>query len=190
MDAHPPITSISLRQERGCRRDKNARSLSYFATAPVGVVSAGICDELEELGVSKQTNVRLCLHLDSGNPLQEMVIFQAATRFFPPKRHVDKAKSFTILRGVLGIFWFDATGNLMGAAALSEAGPRICRVNGGIYHVDIPLTATCIHHEVTTGPFRGADDREIASWGPPPQEPAAMARYRAELISRAGFRDL
>jgi cupin fold WbuC family metalloprotein len=181
-----PLDRISLVKERGCRRDKEASSLSYYATAPIGVVDTGLYDEMEQLGNSMQSNVRLCLHADPASPLQEMVVFQAALRYFPPKRHT-KAKSFAILRGALGVFWFDTAGQLHGAAALSETGPRICRIDAGVFHTDVPLTATAIHHEVTTGPFRGAADREMASWGPSPDDSKAMEEFRTHLIASAGL---
>jgi cupin fold WbuC family metalloprotein len=180
------LDRISLVNERGCRRDNQARSLSYYATVPIAVVDTALYDEMEQLGNSMQSNVRLCLHTDPANPLQEMVIFQSALRYFPPKRHM-KAKSFAILRGALGIFWFDTTGQLLGAAALSEAGSRICRIDAGVFHADVPLTSTAIHHEVTTGPFRGAADREMAPWGPSSGDSKAMADFRAHLITAAGF---
>jgi cupin fold WbuC family metalloprotein len=180
---------ISLVQERGCRRDRQARSLSYYATVPFGIVDTGLYDEMEQLGNSRQSNVRLCQHPDPSDSLQEMVIFQAALRYFPPKRHA-KAKSFAILRGALGVFWFDNGGKLLGAASLSETGPRICRVEAGMFHVDVPLTATAIHHELTAGPFRGDADREIASWGPSPGDLKSMEEFRLHLIASAGLQDL
>jgi cupin fold WbuC family metalloprotein len=180
---------ISLIEERGCRRDKQARSLSYYATVPICIVDTGHYDEMEQLGNSRQSNVRLCLHADPSDSLQEMVIFQSALRYFPPKRHA-KEKSFAIVRGMLGVLWFDDDGELLGAANLSEAGQRICRIEAGMFHVDIPLTATAIHHEVTAGPFRGDADREIASWGPSPGDLKSMEEFRLHLIASAGLQDL
>jgi len=183
-------SAIDLVRQIGCRRDAAAKSLSFFATRPVSTIDPRLLDQLQELGRSSGTNVRLCLHEDPQSALQEMVIFQHAAAFFPPKRHPLKPKSFSILRGVLAVFAFNPSGEVSAVSVLAASGQSICRVSQGVYHVDIPLSADAIHHEVTIGPFGGDADREMAPWGPPRSQPGQMARFRSELIHKAGLQDL
>ena len=177
------VTSmISLLEGKNCRRDPDARSLSFYATQSVLHVRAKLLDELKACGLLVRKNTRLCLHSSPDDPLHEMIIVQFWENFFPPKRHPTKAKSFHVLEGELGVFVFADDGNVIDAARLKPKDSIAYRVGAGLYHADIPLTDYSIHIETTTGPFVGERDRILAPWAPALDDALAREQFRSRML--------
>ena len=165
-----------------CREDPTARTPSFVATAPTVCLGRDLLQALETHAGQTGKNVRFCLHPDAASSLQEMIILQHAGRYFPPKQHPHKAKSFKVLAGELAVFVFTAEGEVREAHRLTPDNSLVCRVGPGIYHADISLTPTAIHLETTTGPFHRESDRIVASWAPAGQDEAGCHRFRDRLL--------
>lgn len=166
-------------------QDTNARTLSYFALNAKVRVTEETLDQLECIAISLGQNARLSLHSHQDAEMHEMVICQHAANWFRPKRHGHKDKSFHVMRGELAVFVFNESGDVVDVARLGgTSGGLIYRVGRGAYHTDIPLTSTSIHCEVTTGPFLGPTDRQLAPWAPEDGDAPGRAAYRTALLEK------
>src|SRR4051794_3957665 len=80
---------------------------------------------------------RLCLHLGTDAPIQEMILVLCQDVLFRPLRHLDKTESFHIIEGELDLVIFDEAGRPvrqlhMGAIG---SGATFCyRLNKPLYH--------------------------------------------------------
>lgn len=175
---------IDLEHQIGCRLDPKARTRSFFATKPNIGVTSNLLGQLRREAERGGGNVRLCLHQSPEDSLHEMIILQRGNDFFPPKRHPQKAKSFRVLSGMLGVFLFDEAGEVTDAVRLTPDRDLTFRVGANCYFADIPLTAEAIHYEVTSGPFLGPADREMASFGPSLEDAKARKAYRDALLEK------
>lgn len=176
-------SGVSLDLPVNVVQDTAARTLSYFALNAKVRVTEDTLDELERIAIAAGQNARLSLHSHQDAELHEMVICQHAANWFRPKRHGHKDKTFHVMRGELAVFVFNESGDVVDVARLGgTSGGLIYRVGRGAYHTDIPLTPTAIHCEVTTGPFLGAADRQLAPWAPDDGDAPGRVAYRAKLL--------
>ena len=155
---------LSIDDDKSVREDLNARSISFFSKSKLTCVTEGLLEELKNTALSKKKNTRILLHEDPQNQVHEMVIFQHFGKFFPPKKHQNKMKSFKIHKGKLAIFVFNDDGSILDQVNLGESGNLMYRVEPGYYHMDIPTTPHTINFETTTGPFLGDLDNIIPPW--------------------------
>lgn len=178
---------LILDDPQTCRPDPAARTASYFARRGLCRVDVAL---LEQLHAERRRrgggNVRLSLHTGPEDTLHEMLILQESGGFFPPKKHPHKAKSFTILEGELLVCAFDEGGEVLDLCILDGRSALAYRVEAGLYHCDLPLTATAIHLEATLGPFRGEGDRILAPWAPAVGDRTGLAALRRRLLAATG----
>lgn len=187
-NAPPDVSSrISLTDPDICRRDPVARTPGFFARGPLACVDGAVLRDLRALATREGGAARLSLHRDPGEALHEMLILQRSDRFFPPKRHPHKAKSFVIVEGRLLVAVFDDEGRPLDARVLEPGGALSYRVAAGYFHVDLPMTETAVHLEYTLGPFTGVGDREMAPWGPPLGDADAGDAFRVRLLEMLGL---
>lgn len=184
------LVRASLQDKGGSRVDDEARSLSFFSRAEIVDVRLDLLRELKALAEERRENVRYCLHRRADDLLQEMIVLQFRDRFFPPKKHPHKPKSFRVLEGELGLFVFSPNGDVVHAVRLLPDESITFRVGAGLFHADLPLTPIAIHVETTTGPFMGEHDRVLADWAPETGARAELEAYgqrlNAELRAREG----
>jgi len=177
-------SKVSLYNEATAWRDENAKSIGYFSKTPLRAVDEGLLNEIRSMALETGDNVRFSLHDGPEDPFHEMIIFQHGDKYYRPKKHVGKDKSFHMLEGEMGVFVFEDDGTLLDARRLDTMKTPIYRVAKGIFHTDIPITDYVIHHESTQGPFLGDNDREFAPWSAEPGNPEEFAAFRSEMISR------
>lgn len=175
-------TLINLHHSDTCWRDSKAKSPSFFAMQPAAMLTLATINQLKDMATRTGENVRVSLHENPEAALHDMVICQRHDRWFLPKKH-QKAKTFHILDGWLAIFLFDNDGNVLDACKLNPQTAPIYRVGPNLFHADIPMSKLAVHHEITTGPFLGAEDRVIAPWCPNSDDHAARERLRDHLLS-------
>ncbi len=177
-------SSVSLYDPESCWRDLDAKSIGYFTKRPLRVVDPYLIAEIKSMALESGDNVRLSLHAGPDDPFHEMIIFQHGDKYYRPKKHIEKDKSFHMLEGEMGVFVFEEDGELIDARRLSRESSPIYRVAKGLYHTDIPITDYVIHHESTLGPFLGDKDRVFAPWSTDPDSPEAFAEFRKNMINR------
>jgi len=148
--------------------DKTARTYTLLANdANFKKINTSILIELEKKAQSIGTNARVCMHNVSKDHANEMIIAQLRECFFPPKLHLLKNKSFTILSGKLGVYTFDINGSLIDYTILGDGGSIYAYIKSGVYHVDIPITQSSVHLEIISGPNLMNTDLVHPTWYKP-----------------------
>jgi cupin fold WbuC family metalloprotein len=105
--------------------------------------------------------------------------------YIRPHRHLDpeKAESFVMVRGCLGVLTFDAEGVLTGSALLRAGGDRVLAdVPSGVYHTAVALESGTIFFEAKAGPYLPLSDQEKAGFAPEEGSPEA-AGYLERLAA-------
>jgi cupin fold WbuC family metalloprotein len=103
--------------------------------------------------------------------------------YIPPHRHLDPEKDETmiLLRGSLGVVFFDERGNVVQAAILSPGGDAVgVNIPHGEFHTVVSLESGTVFFESKAGPYRALTDEERAPWAPGEGSDESAA-YLAEL---------
>lgn len=119
------------------------------------------------------------------HPCQRLVNVMLADAYIAPHRHLNPAKDemMVILRGRLGMVYFDDTGAVTGTHVL-EAGGECLAVNipVGTYHSCVALSEGAAFFETKAGPYAPHKAEELATFAPSEgaaEAPAFLARMKA-----------
>ena len=103
--------------------------------------------------------------------------------YIRPHRHLDPEKEelMVLLRGRMGMIFFDDVGNVTETALLA-AGSRAFGIDipAGQYHSLVCLEADTVFLEAKAGPYRPFTQEETAPWAPAEQDTGVPA-YLAGL---------
>ena len=177
------VSFISLNDDTTCWRDKEAKSIGYFAKGAAVRLDGSTVDEIKRMALETGDNVRLSLHRSPESAFHEMIIFQHRDKYYRPKKHVTKAKSFHMIEGEMAVFVFNDDGTVRDACVLDGKETIIYRVAANVFHTDVPLSDFVVHHESTLGPFMGDEDRVFAPWSPSGDDREAYLSYRDKLVA-------
>lgn len=103
--------------------------------------------------------------------------------YIPPHRHLgpEKDESIILLRGRLGVVFFDAGGNVQETAVLSPGGAVVgVNIPHGEFHTLVSLESGTVFFESKAGPYRALTVEERAPWAPGEGSDESAA-YLAEL---------
>lgn len=103
--------------------------------------------------------------------------------YIPPHRHLDPEKDETmiLLRGSLGVVFFDENGNVVQKAVLAVGGDAVgVNIPCGEFHTVVSLESGTVFFESKAGPYRALTAEERAPWAPGEGSDASDA-YLAEL---------
>lgn len=173
----------SLYDPETCWLDEEAKSIGYFATHPIIRLDSATVEEIKQVALDSGENVRLSLHRSPKSTFHEMIIFQHRNKYYRPKKHINKAKSFHMIEGEMAVFVFDENGLILDSCLLDGKNTLIYRVAANMFHTDVPLSKYVVHHESTLGPFEGDNDRVFGSWSPDGSDEQAYLAYRDRLVS-------
>jgi len=173
---------VSLHDPDTCWEDPKAISIGYFAKNDIVRLDAETVEEIKKMALETGENVRLSMHQSPSSGFHEMIILQHRDKYYRPKKHIDKAKSFHMIEGEMAVFVFDDDGAVIDASVIDGRKSKMYRVAANIYHTDLPLTDFVIHHESTLGPYMGYNDRVFAPWSPGGDDRSAYLEYRDELV--------
>ncbi|HCA27697.1 MAG TPA: cupin fold metalloprotein, WbuC family [Betaproteobacteria bacterium] len=101
--------------------------------------------------------------------------------YIPPHRHLDASKdeAMIILRGRLGVVFFDVEGNIASTAVLQPGGETVAvNIPHGVFHSVLGLEEGVVFFEAKAGPYRPLSAEEKAPWAPAEDAPDAAAYYR------------
>jgi len=147
----------------------------------VAVIDGAAIRRMRDLAAaSPDGRARLCLHQALSDPVQEMVMALTSANCYPIHRHREKAESYHILDGDLGILIFDDQGRVSQRQLLSSSTPgggQAMRIAPMIWHAVIALSPICVFHETTSGPFQPGQS-EVAGFCPE-SIPDRQALFRA-----------
>jgi len=96
--------------------------------------------------------------------------------YIRPHRHLDPEKDelMVLLRGRMGMIFFDGAGNVTETALLNAGGPASgIDIPAGQYHSLVCLETGTVFLEAKAGPYRPFTSEESAPWAP--AEPDATA---------------
>ena len=146
-------------------------------------------EDIEELKAGAARNasgkLRLCLHSQMDDPVQEMCIVHLSRVFVPPHSHLGREEAFLVIEGRALLVLFDHAGN---PAQVREVGdiasglPFYCRIPENTYHCLHVLTDSFVFHEITQGPFVPGSS-SFAPFAPQPGSGQAIEQYRRFLAS-------
>lgn len=128
--------------------------------------------QLESLKIAAKNSTlrrsRLCLHRNTSDQVQEMVIAFCKDSYVRPHRHINKSESFHIIDGELIVVFFNNDGHVtkkieMGPVESSKI--FIYRLNSSIWHTIIPISDYVLLHETTAGPFVKSE-ADYPEWAP------------------------
>jgi len=98
--------------------------------------------------------------------------------YIRPHRHLDPEKDelMVLLRGRMGMIFFDDAGIVTETALLSAGGPASgIDIPAGQYHSLVCLEPGTVFLEAKAGPYRPFTPEETAPWAPEEQDPAAAS---------------
>lgn len=103
--------------------------------------------------------------------------------YIRPHRHLDPEKEelMVLLRGKMGMIYFDDAGNVTGTALLAAGGATFgIDIPAGTFHSIVCLEPGTVFLEAKAGPYRPFIPEELAPWAPAEGEPG-VAGYLAGL---------
>lgn len=152
---------------------------------------ARLLDELgAEAAAAPRRRAHRTLHDTPEQPCQRMLVAIEQDSYVPPHRHLDprKAEALIVLRGALGVLWFDASGTVTGMTALRATGPSGIDIPAGLFHSVVALESATVFFETKAGPWQALEPAELADFAPREGKPGAtdfLARMRACFTAQA-----
>ena len=99
-------------------------------------------------------------------------------------REVTKDETLIVVRGRLGVIFFDEHGAVTAAATLAPASESVgVNIPHGVYHTLVALESGSVFFEAKAGPFAPLTPGEKASWAPVEGD-AQAASYLKEIKQR------
>jgi cupin fold WbuC family metalloprotein len=98
--------------------------------------------------------------------------------YIQPHCHYDaeKDESLVIVRGRVGVVFFDAHGAITSQAVLEPGGAAVgVNIPHGVFHTLVGLAPGSVFFEAKAGPYAPLTAREKAPWAPAEGDPRAAA---------------
>lgn len=134
------------------------------------IIDTALLDEVSgEAAASTRRRKNRNFHAGNEAPCHRLLNAIEPDSYIPPHRHQDPAKdeSIIILRGTLGIVFFDERGQVTQTALLEPGGPAVgVDIPHGCYHSVLCLTPGTVFFEAKAGPYAQLQPEEQASWAP------------------------
>jgi cupin fold WbuC family metalloprotein len=114
-----------------------------------------------------------------------MVIAQTSGRYWRPKKHQTKIKSFNILEGQMAVVEFTESGDATKLTLLSIEARQLIVMAPSTFHTNAALTPICVHVETIQGPYHnGENDRVAAAFAPEEEDADAGRLFVSGVIER------
>lgn len=136
------------------------------------IVSCNAVDwsQLKGLAMANpRQRIRLCMHTNPKDSLQEMLIVHTKDTYVRPHKHVGRVESFSVLEGIVDVIFFEEDGAVQRVIRMGppSSGERyFLRMNRPIYHSLVIQSDFLIFHEATTGPF-AREQTVFPGWASP-----------------------
>jgi cupin fold WbuC family metalloprotein len=123
-------------------------------------------------------------HAADDDPLQRMINALCPGSYVQPHRHVapEKAESFVILRGALGVVLFDDAGNAREKDFIlleRERGAHLADILPGVWHTIFALAPDTAAFEAKAGPYLAESAKAFAPFAPAEGSSGAAAYLMA-----------
>ena len=157
-------------------------------TSPSVIDQALLDAVLSEARASPRLRKNLNFHDSAAHPCQRLINAVLPDAYIRPHRHLDpqKEETLVILRGRLGLVFFDDTGQVTSALSIAAGGPQVAvTISVGRFHTAVAFEPSVVF-EAKAGPYVPHRQSELAEFAPPEESPDA-GRYLAWL--KGLFRD-
>jgi cupin fold WbuC family metalloprotein len=147
---------------------------------PVSITLQKI-DGLEKAAkASPDQRARYLLHRDHNDALQEMVICITCKAYIMPHIQISRVKSYTLLRGNIGVIFFDPFGNPKKTFRMGKGKDEILllRFNTDQWHSVVSEADSSVYIETAQGPFEGS---LWANWAPASSITEEAVAYLAKM---------
>ena len=170
---------------RGFRQDETARSPTFYAESPTNSISNEQIEALKVIASNAEGVARFCLHASTESQMHVMVIAQTSGRYWRPKKHQTKIKSFNILEGQMAVVEFTESGDATKLTLLSIEARQLIVMAPSTFHTNAALTPICVHVETIQGPYHnGENDRVAAAFAPEEEDADAGRLFVSGVIER------
>lgn len=139
---------------------------------------------VESARQSPRRRVHRNFHPDDVYPAHRLMIAIEPDSYVPPHRHLNPSKDETllVLRGSLGVVFFDADGEAEDQVALCAGGEVLgVDIPHGVFHTVFALEPGTVIFEAKAGPYVPVAADERAAWAPvegSAEAPAYLAGLR------------
>ena len=134
-----------------------------------GFVDGAALVELKQAALrDPRGRARLCLHHQTTDLVQEMILAFANTALMPPHRNPEKTESVHVIEGTGRLLIFDGAGKLSKTVDIGPVGSGLVflyRLSTIPWHTVIPESETLVLHEVLQGPFV-VGETVFPAWAP------------------------
>ena len=137
-------------------------------------------DLLAEAARAPRQRKNLNFHRQLDHPCQRLLNAILPGSYVRPHRHLadNKAEFMIVVRGCLGLLFYDAGGAITDRLKLEESGPiQAVNIPAGQFHTVIALKPTVIF-ETKAGPYEPLSPEELAPFAPAEGSPEAQQFLR------------
>lgn len=137
----------------------------------------------ESASQAPRRRVHRNFHPDDAYPAHRLLVAIEPGSYVPPHRHLSPTKDETllVLRGRLGIVFFDERGDIERSAVLRAGGEALgVDIPHGVFHSVLALEPGTVIFEAKAGPYVPVAPEERAAWAPAEGD-AGVADYQAML---------
>lgn len=140
---------------------------------------------------SPRQRKNLNFHRADADPCHRLLNAVEPGSYIPPHRHQDtnKDEAMIVLRGALGVVFFDPAGQVTGTAVLKPGGEAVgVNIPHGVYHSVLGLEPGTVFFEAKSGPYLPLTEEEKSPWAPAEGEEGAAGYYAMlEALFRHGL---
>ncbi len=123
------------------------------------------------------------VHYSEQSPCNRLYNAGEPDTYIQPHCHADPTKDETMLmiRGVMGVVFFDAQGHVTQTTRLEAGGANVAvTIPAGQFHTSVMLAPGSMIFEAKAGPYAALQPHEKGAWAPAEGTPEAIA-YLAQL---------
>jgi cupin fold WbuC family metalloprotein len=127
--------------------------------------------------------IRICIHRNDREMLQEMFIIHMKGAYVRPHKHLKKSESLHVIEGMADIVFFDEKGKIMKVLQMGDnASGKVFyyKIDKPTYHSMIIKSKYLVFHEVTKGPFQRSET-VFAPWSPDGSNKNEVCKYIDDL---------
>ena len=135
---------------------------------------------LAEARQTARLRKNLNVHDRPDHPCQRVLNAILPGSYVRPHRHLleNKEEFLVIVRGILGLIFFDADGAVTSAQLMEDGGSvRAMSIPIGVYHSAVALTPA-VFFEAKAGPYRPNRPEEVAPFAPAEGSPQVVHYLR------------
>lgn len=143
---------------------------------------------LEGKSVSNERKcIRLCAHGCVKDKLHDMLIVHAKNAYVRPHKHIKKAESLHVIKGLADLIIFNDKGDISNVIRLGDylSGSKFFyRISLPVFHMLLIRSKFFVFHEATSGPFKKSES--IASkWSPAEGDAKAVKEFMGRISQEA-----